>query len=145
MGIFSKSCEYGLRAVVYVADASAEGRKVGVKEVAEEIDSPLHFLAKILQNLSKQGILSSSKGPGGGFYIEKSALDLSLAKVVEAIDGRSLFEGCAMGLKKCSAKKPCPLHNDFGMIRSKITKMLESQTIGDFRDNLLKVDYFLDT
>lgn len=145
MGIFSKTCEYGLRAVFFIAQKSEQGEKTGVKEIAKQIDSPEHFLAKILQSLSKKGLIQSVKGPNGGFYIPKDALDMNLAQVVEAIDGHSLFTGCAMGLKECSSKYPCPLHEEFGVIRNRISKMLKTTTIGQFNEELINGKLSLDS
>lgn len=69
--MFSKACEYAIRAVIYISIRSIAGSKLSIKEIAKEIDSPLHFTAKILQTLSREGIISSIKGPNGGFYINQ--------------------------------------------------------------------------
>lgn len=143
MGIFSKTCEYGLRAVIFIAQKSEQEEKVGVKEIAHHIGSPEHFLAKILQSLSKQGLIQSTKGPKGGFYLPPSALNMSLAKIVEAIDGDQLFKGCAMGLRHCSSKRPCPLHDEFGVIRNNISIMLHKTTIGQFNEELFNGTFSL--
>nr|WP_067054038.1 Rrf2 family transcriptional regulator [Mucilaginibacter sp. L294] len=136
MAIFSKTCEYALRAVFYLAYTTVKGKKVGIKEIAEKIDSPESFLAKILQDLGRKGLISSAKGPHGGFYIEESELSRPLSDIVEAVDGHSLFTGCALGLKQCSEINPCPLHNEFKEIRSRIRQLLDSSTIGNFNEEL---------
>lgn len=136
MAIFSKTCEYGLRAVLFIAQATETGTKVGVKEIAKNINSPVAFLAKILQSLSKKGLIKSVKGPNGGFYIPEEASEMSLATVVLAIDGDNLFSSCAMGLRACSSKAPCPLHNEFSGIRNKITQMLKKTTVAEFNKEL---------
>lgn len=133
---FSKTCEYAIRAVIFVAQKSEGGRKVGIKEVAAGIDSPEHFIAKILQDLSKRELIQSSKGPNGGFYVDSSAQSNTLADIVKAIDGEKIFKGCGLGLKSCSETKPCPLHNDFKEIRKKMQLTLQSATIGEFNENL---------
>ena len=61
--MFSKACEYGIRAVIYIWSKSADGVKLGVKEICKEIDTPEFFTAKILQSLAKQNLISSTKGP----------------------------------------------------------------------------------
>src|SRR5690554_5041392 len=71
MSVFSKSCEYAMRAVFYIARSTQEGRRVSIREIAEKIKSPEPFLAKILQKLSKEGIVQSIKGPNGGFYLNE--------------------------------------------------------------------------
>jgi Rrf2 family protein len=133
---FSKTCEYAIRAVIFVAQKSEGGRKVGIKEVAAGIDSPEHFIAKILQELSKRELIQSSKGPNGGFYIDGNAQSNTLADIVKAIDGEKIFKGCGLGLKNCSETKPCPLHNDFKEIRKKMHLILQSARIGEFNENL---------
>ena len=75
---------------------------MGIKEIAKGIDSPEHFIAKILQDLSRNGIVQSQKGPSGGFYLDKKSLGCSLADVVKVIDGGEIFTGCGLGLKQCS-------------------------------------------
>ncbi|GLU54374.1 RrF2 family transcriptional regulator [Dyadobacter frigoris] len=134
--VFSKTCEYGIRAVIFIAQKSENGAKIGIKEIAAGIDSPVHFIAKILQDLSKRGLVQSTKGPNGGFYIDKVAQKRTLADVVRAIDGENIFIGCGLGLKNCSETKPCPLHSEFKLIRSEIQKTLSSATIGDFNESL---------
>ncbi|TDG35896.1 Rrf2 family transcriptional regulator [Pedobacter changchengzhani] len=136
MGIFSKTCEYAMRSVFFIAHRTSDGKKVGIKEISLGIDSPEHFLAKILQSLSKQDIVKSAKGPNGGFYMDEANLKRPLADVVKAIDGRKIFTGCGLGLSYCSEINPCPLHNDFKIIREKITKMLEETSIENFNENL---------
>ncbi|MGG7661800.1 RrF2 family transcriptional regulator [Dyadobacter sp. BHUBP1] len=137
MGIFSKTCEYAMRAVFYIAQKSEEGQKVGIREIALHINSPEPFLAKILQKLSKDGLILSSKGPNGGFYVDSGGLQRPLADIVQAIEGDSIFTGCGMGLSYCSEANPCPLHNDFKKIRSQIVVMLQNTSIGKFNEGLL--------
>ncbi|WP_413513171.1 RrF2 family transcriptional regulator [Myroides odoratus] len=137
MGIFSKTCEYALRAVLYIAKRSEQGYKSGIKEIAEEVNSPEHFLAKILQKLSREGLIQSTKGPNGGFYLDHVDFNRPLAEIVEAIEGKELFIGCAMGLSYCSETNPCPLHNDFKKIRDNLAHVLRTTTIGQFNQDLI--------
>src|SRR5262245_12965784 len=111
--LFSKTCEYALRAMIFIAQKSMQGNRAGLKEIAGAIDSPEHFIAKILQDLARKQLLESAKGPNGGFYLDKKGLNCSLADIVKAVDGDKLFTGCALGLKQCSEKKPCPVHYEF--------------------------------
>jgi|SRR6476659_1631427 len=136
MGIFSKTCEYAMRSVFFIAHKTIDGNRVGIKEIAKGINSPEHFLAKILQDLSRRGIVQSVKGPNGGFYMDQYSLNRPLADVVEAVDGDRLFIGCGLGLEYCSELNPCPLHNDFKTIRDQINKMLKTTSIADFNGNL---------
>jgi Rrf2 family protein len=136
MGIFSKTCEYAMRAVFFVAHRTAEGGRVGIKEIATGIDSPEHFLAKILQDLSRRGIVQSAKGPNGGFYVDDNILKMPLSAIVEAVDGNAIFTGCGLGLEYCSEENPCPLHHEFKAIRNQIQELLQSTAIGEFNENL---------
>jgi Rrf2 family protein len=137
MAIFSKTCEYGIKAVLFIAHTGVQGRKVGIKEIAAGIDSPEFFLAKILQDLSRKGIINSAKGPTGGFYIDTDNLKRPISDIVEAIDGDGLFRGCALGLKQCSEINPCPLHEEFKAIRTRIYDMLHTINIDQFNQELM--------
>lgn len=138
MGFFSKTCEYALRAVFYIASKSHNGERVGIKEIAEHINSPEHFLAKILQRLTRSGVVQSVKGPNGGFYIDATGLKRSLADIIIVLEGDEIFSGCGMGLSHCSESNPCPLHNEFKKIRNQITHMLYNTSIGKFNQELIK-------
>ena len=132
----SKTCEYAIRAMLFVAQKSKAGVKVGVKQVAKAIDSPEPFIAKILQDLGRKGLVLSAKGPTGGFYLDKAGFKHSLADIVYAIDGDKLFTGCGLGLKSCSAKQPCPIHDEFVAVRTQIKTMMQSATLGDYNASL---------
>lgn len=137
MAIFSKTCEYGIKAVLFIAHTGVQGRMVGIKEIAAGIDSPEFFLAKILQDLSRKGLVNSIKGPNGGFYIADESLKRPISDIVEAIDGDSLLKGCALGLKQCSEINPCPLHEEFKAIRTRIYDMLHTINIDQFNQELM--------
>ena len=68
--MFSKTCEYGIRAAIFIASESYQNNRVGLRDIAEKIDSPEAFTAKILQQLTKDNrVVSSVRGPHGGFFI----------------------------------------------------------------------------
>jgi Rrf2 family protein len=136
--MFSKTCEYAIRGVIFIAQKSEHGVKVSIKEVSRGINAPEHFMAKILQDLSRQGLIQSIKGPNGGFYLEEGSKKTTLADIVKAIDGDKLFTGCALGLKSCSEKKPCPLHDEFKVIRKRMHEMLQSSTVVEFNRELIQ-------
>lgn len=128
--MFSKACEYGIRAVIYIAKKSLLDRKVSLKEVAKAIDSPEAYTSKILQKLAKNNIINSDKGPTGGFSMDKQELDkVRLSTIIFTIDGDDIYKGCGLGLKKCNEKMPCPVHNQFKVIREELKKMLETTTL----------------
>lgn len=130
--MFSKSCEYGIKAVIYITTQSLQGRRIKVGEIAENTDSPAAFTAKLLGILVKHNIVCSQKGPTGGFYIEFERIhDIKLGEIVFAVDGNSVYEGCGLGLDYCDAENPCPLHSDFVLIRDRLKTMLESTSVYD--------------
>ncbi len=135
--MFSKACEYGIRAAVYIALQSLDNRRVSVNEIAEEIDSPVAFTAKILQQLTRNNIVHSVKGPTGGFEIDREAMDtVKLSKIVKAIDGDKIYVGCGLGLKECNADRPCPLHDKFVDIRTDLRTMLQSTSLYELATGL---------
>jgi len=128
--MFSKACEYGIRAVIHIAVQSNEGNRASLKDIAKEIHSPEAFTAKILQQLAKNDIIDSIKGPNGGFEIEKKKMSkIKLSHIVLAIDGDSIFKGCGLGLKDCSELQPCPVHHKFKKIRGDLRNMMENTSL----------------
>ncbi|MHC5202699.1 RrF2 family transcriptional regulator [Myroides sp. LJL119] len=128
--MFSKGCEYAIRALIFISENSLDGKRVGLKNIAEQIDAPAAFTGKILQNFSKHGIIDSVKGVGGGYEIRQEKMkQVKLAQVVSIMDGDAIFTGCALGLKECNALKPCPVHDKFKNIRGLLRDMLETTTL----------------
>jgi len=141
--MLSKTCEYALRAMIFIAQQSKDGTKVPIRDIAKGIDSPEHFIAKILQDLSRKGILQSTKGPNGGFFLDPEGRECSLATIVRVVDGEQLFEGCGLGLNECSESRPCPIHNEFKKIRREIASMLEKARLDEFTEKLQDRQLFL--
>ena len=141
--MFSKSCEYAIKAMLFLAQKSTNENRIGVKEIARGIDAPEHFIAKILQDLSKKKLMNSVKGPNGGFYLDSLSLKTSIADIVVAIDGDSIYKNCIIGLKLCSEINPCPVHFEYKEIKKNLLKMLEKNTIGEFNQILNSGKYFL--
>ncbi len=134
--MFSKKCEYSIRALVFIASKSKQGLKTGIVEIAKSIDAPEKFIAKILHELTKQKLVQSQKGPSGGFYLDAKSFNNTLADIVIAIDGDQLFTGCGLGLEYCSEKKPCPIHFEFKKVRKDIYDMLQSFKLGALQEQL---------
>ncbi len=135
--MFSKACEYGIRAVIYIAQKSLNEERASLKDITAEIDSPEAFTAKVLQQLAKAKIINSVKGPNGGFEIKKEDIDsIKLSEIVNALDGDSIYKGCGLGLKVCNANEPCPVHDKFTTIRSELRKMLENTNLFELATSL---------
>ena len=142
--MFSKSCEYGIKAVIFIANNSLLNRKVGFVDIAKEIDSPEAFTAKILQKLSKEGIIQSVRGVNGGFYIPIKLINkINLAQVVYSIDGEKVFNSCGLGMKRCNEIHPCPLHQKFKTIRNDLRQMLETTSLEELAMGLKSGETFL--
>lgn len=133
--MLSNSCRYGIRAVIYLASQPLTGGKTGIRKISSDLKLPTPFLAKILQQLAKQKILSSSKGPHGGFSILKDPRKISLLDIVNTIDGNDVFTNCVMHNGSCESvekdKKKCPLHEDYEKTRTELIKLFSSRTIYD--------------
>ena len=128
--MFSKACEYGIKATIYIATHSYERQRVSLKEIAKEIDSPVAFTAKILQDLVRHNIINSVKGAYGGFEIDKTKIETTkLSQIVYAIDGDSIYNGCGLGLHICDENHPCPVHDKFKLVREELRDMLDNTTL----------------
>ena len=128
--MFSKACEYGIRASIFIAEQSLLDKKVSLKDIAKAIDSPEAYTSKILQQLSRNFIINSDKGPTRGFSMSQQQLEeVKLSTVVTAIDGDAIYKGCGLGLKNCNEKMPCPVHNQFKVVREELREMLETTLV----------------
>jgi len=135
--IFSKKCEYGLQAVLYLA-AQLNREVIPAEEIADKLSIPKEFVSKILQSLTESGIVNSRKGKSGGFAIAKDPRRIKLIDIVDAIDGLSMFSSCVLGFPNCSPENPCPLLDKWGELRSKAYSMLTDESLDHFRENTLR-------
>ncbi|MDO8966088.1 MAG: Rrf2 family transcriptional regulator [Algoriphagus sp.] len=128
--MFSKACEYGIKAMIYVGTQSLKGERVKIGEIVENVGSPEAFTAKILSDLVKNGLIESLKGPYGGFYIPSDQMEsIKVIHIVSVIDGDAIFSGCGLGLRECNAQEPCPMHTKFVKIRSELKQALASTSL----------------
>ncbi|MFU8813322.1 MAG: RrF2 family transcriptional regulator [Balneolaceae bacterium] len=134
--MFSTSCHYGLQAMLYIAMHSSEENNVELKVIAKEQDIPRHFLSKILQQLVKNGLLYSMKGPTGGFRLSKPPEKIYLIKIIEAIDGLAVFNKCGIGFKQCNDSKPCPIHDDYKKVRAQVENLFRSKNLQNLVDDV---------
>lgn len=135
--MFSKACEYAIRATIYVAEQALRNERASLKAIAKEIESPMAFTAKIMQQLARKKIIYSVMGSTGGFQMDKDRVDeIKLSEVVNAIDGDAIYRECGLGLKKCDASRPCPLHEKFAVIRNDLQEMLENTSIYELATGL---------
>jgi len=135
--MFSKACTYGIKATLFITKESQKGNRVGLTEIAKHIDSPAAFTAKILQQLKHHQIILTVKGPLGGYEIKKRQIArIKLKDIVSAIDGDSVYVGCGLYFNHCNEKKPCPIHNQFKLIRNQLKIMLETSSLLDLSNDI---------
>ncbi|HZL11121.1 MAG TPA: Rrf2 family transcriptional regulator [Prolixibacteraceae bacterium] len=131
--MLSNTCKYALRALIYLGKNAADGTKIGIKKISADLAIPTPFLGKILQNMVKQKILVSTKGPNGGFGMGKNTSEISLYDIVRIVDGEDFFKNCLIGLQPCSThennEKPCPVHARFGPIRAQLLLFYQETSI----------------
>ena len=141
--MFSKTTEYALRATIYIAEKGTIDHKIGIDEISEAIDSPKPFTAKILQLLTKDNIISSAKGPNGGFYITRQSMKLPAKAILEAIEKDGMLNRCILGLHKCSEINPCPMHAEFKSIRAQLNNLFEKKTIQNLADRMKENNIYI--
>jgi len=133
---FSKKCEYGLQAILFMA-TQGEECVCPAEEISKKLNIPKEFISKILQSLTECEIIESKKGKSGGFKLAKHPSKIKLIDIVEAIDGLESFNSCVLGFPECSPDKPCPVHNEWGELRTKAYEMLSTETIDKFKEKTL--------
>lgn len=141
--MFSNSSKYAIKAVLFLALKSSKENKVMVKDIAEPINVPQAYIAKLLQELVKANIVSSQKGPKGGFYLSEENLRNSVLDIINIIDGENKHSACMISLEACDEANPCPLHAFFSPSRNHILKTLRNQTIYDLMLSVKSGNTFL--
>ncbi|GAA4800525.1 Rrf2 family transcriptional regulator [Litoribaculum gwangyangense] len=134
--MLSNSSKYAIKAVLFIAVNSKRGKKVMVKDIANPINVPKPYIAKLLQKLVKEKIISSTRGPRGGFYLNNENFKVSIMKIIHAIDGEKTLKSCMLSLDTCNEEKPCPLHNILSISRDNILKHLNQKTIEDLSNDI---------
>lgn len=142
--MFSKATEYALRATIYIAKKSTDDKKISIAEIAAAIDSPQSFTAKILQMLTKDNIVVSSvRGPNGGFYLTEKAKKLPVRSILQAMGEDEVLEKCVLGLKRCSEVTPCPMHFQYKTIKQQLIKLFTSKTIQELADEIKEGEVYI--
>ena len=141
--MFSNSSKYAIKAVLYLALNSSEDRKIMVKDISGPINVPQPYIAKLLQELSRQNVISSVRGPKGGFYLSEEDKKLPLKKIVNVIDGESRLTSCLLSLENCNEEKPCPLHKLAAPLRTQLLDSLENKSICDLARDVKEGNSFL--
>jgi len=133
--LLSNACEYGLRATIYLA-ALDEERYVPIREISERLGISFQFLTKVLQNLTRDGLMASYRGPTGGVQLTRPASDIAVLDIVLSIDGPGLFTECILGLPGCGERVPCPLHEEWRGERERLKGLFQRTTLKDVAEGL---------
>ena len=135
--IYSNACAYAIRAISRLALLRQDGYLL-LDELCEGTDLPRHFVAKIIQDLVRKGLLLSAKGRGGGFALARKPSDITLFDIVEVVDGVEQFDQCVVGMARCNDTQPCPQHDQWKSIRMQIKKFLMQTTVDRMASTLGK-------
>ena len=134
--MLSLTCKTAIKAVIYLASKFETGEKAGSKEIAEYINASEHTVGKMLQTLVKEKVINSLKGPTGGIFITAKQINQPIINIVVAIDGLDVFNQCGLGLSKCSATHPCPMHDDYKVIRDQFREMCRQKKVSDLCESV---------
>ena len=129
--MLSNSSKYAIKGVLYLAVNASQEHKILAKDIAEPINVPPSYIAKLLQELGRHGIVSSVKGPHGGFYLNEENLGTRLIKIVEVIDGDQRLRSCMLSIQECDIENPCPLHHMVGETKAHFVQNLEKTTVAE--------------
>lgn len=136
--MISTTCKYAIRAVIYIAVNNSK-RKIGIKKISTDLDIPAPFLGKILQSLAKHHILSSTKGPNGGFSLGLEEKEIYLMDIIDIVEGRDSFEKCAIGVKYCKEQKnKCAVHKQYSKLREEMKQMFSASNIYELAQEIDK-------
>ena len=127
--MLTNAAKYAVRATIHLALYSSKDHKLSSKAIAEKLDVPIPFLAKLLQQLTKKSLISSTKGPNGGFYLSDANTKKSIWNVIDCIDGTEQFDNCFLGLSDCNSKNPCSVHELVVVFREKLKQQFKHKNI----------------
>ena len=140
--LLSKSCEYGLRALLYLAANPTEGY-ASLRDVSDRLNLSFTFLGKIFQQLADAGLTVSQRGPSGGVALARDPTTITLYEVVAVLEGEELFTECVLGLPGCGQEKPCPLHRTWTQQRDQIELLFRRANLADTAEETKAQNYRL--
>lgn len=133
--MFSKTCAYALKIMIFLAAKDRRKDRVGVTSIAEGIGSPRAFTAKVLQQLSKSKLIRSVPGPGGGYYLPEG-VDYNLSTIMAAINEDHVLTACVLGFEECSSDHPCAVHHQFVAAREQLKTTFDHITISKLSESV---------
>lgn len=126
--VLSATAEYALRAVLVLA---REGRRLSADEIARATGAPANYLAKTLNALAKAGVVTSARGPAGGFGLAVQPADLTIARVADAFAEPARPSVCLLGSRPCNPDQPCTAHHRWSGISKLVHDALSNTSIAD--------------
>ena len=127
---FSKKADYALIALKDLSASSAQGSSTA-RAIAGRYDIPVELMAKVLQRLSKMGVIASHKGIRGGYYLDRDATEISVADVIQAIDGPVLVTACSDEDESCDQYSKCNVRDPLWRLKKRILEVLSSFTVDE--------------
>ncbi len=128
----SRETDYSLLAMMYIADRS-DGRLAYRKEIAAHYSIPREFLAKVLQKLTRHGLIKSFRGMQGGYLLARALDQISLADVVDAVDGPMAIVECRKGACLCPQEANCCVKETLADVQCRIHDLLAGISLADVR------------
>jgi Rrf2 family protein len=126
---FSKKADYALIAMKHLAQTAAGGPSTSAREIAEQYRIPIELMAKVLQRLVRTGLLVSTQGTRGGYALGRPPAAISVADVIQAIDGPLTVTACSTEKSDCEQYVRCSIRDPLWQIRERIVAALETVTI----------------
>ena len=126
----TQTSEHAIRALLFLAQRP-EGESVSAERIAQALGAPANYLAKTLNVLAKQGLVSSTRGPAGGFRLRVPAGQVTLAEVVETFDDVRPQRMCLLGGRPCDGLHPCQAHAAWTRVRAAMRAPLGATTLAD--------------
>ena len=128
--LFSRRCEYAIQAVMYLS-LNDDHAKMSIRELTKKLSIPHPFLAKILQDLTRKGLLESQKGVKGGFTLTRAPHEITLLQIIEAIDGPFTVTACSTEKHDCDQYHKCSIRDPLWQIRERIAAALGTVTLAE--------------
>lgn len=137
--MLSQTAIYSLQAMLCLAEAEGEG-PVRVEDIARALDVPRNYLSKILHALARDGLLTSTRGPGGGFRLSRPATEIRLADVLRQ-DGVPSESGCLLGRRRCNDTDPCAAHHRWKNISKAVRDFFDQTSLADLSKDELPMPH----
>jgi Rrf2 family protein len=127
----SKKADYALMAMQHLARRTSGGPSTSAREIAEQYDIPIELMAKVLQRLVRTGLLVSTQGTRGGYTLSRESAAISVADVIQAIDGPFTVTACSTEKSDCDQYSKCSIRDPLWQIKERIVEALGTVTIAE--------------